>query len=447
MKTLPRIHLILVLFFIIKLLLAALFPVFGDEAYYYIWSLHPQLSYFDHPPMVSWLIYLTHLVLPPGHSLSLRFAFILLSYLTSLVWLKILKEKNFSPATQLWFFILIFLNPLLGIGSIVATPDVPLVFFWSLSYLFFIKILNTKSLFEYAALGVFLGLGFCSKYHIVIFVFSGLIYLVLTQKYKVLRAGGVALTVFFGAALSLPVIIWNMQNQWSSFLFQINHGFGEDGFSWSWPLGYVFAQLIIINPVYAIELFKKIFHVFKTQSDAETDRVFSLSQLGFFLSSSFKSVVEGNWPLTSHLHSLAYVATQASKKVLYGGVAFSVFFYLLIGIFFLHPASEKVRKNLINSAQLEDLYPLIENYKPLYGPSYQVSSLISWRTQTIVPKLRDLSRHDFYDSLPESLPVENKFYALKNDYSHWPEQFNKYKKTKLRVFDKTGIELYELIHE
>jgi 4-amino-4-deoxy-L-arabinose transferase-like glycosyltransferase len=447
LKTQLRIHLFLFLFLTLKLILAAFFPVFGDEAYYYIWSLHPQLSYFDHPPMVSWIISWTHKFLPAGHPLTLRFGFVFLSYLTSLVWLKILNEKNFSLSAKFWFFILIFLNPLLGIGSIVATPDVPLVFFWSLSYLYFLKIINNKSISDYAFLGIFLGLGFCSKYHIVIFVLSGLIYLALSKKYRLLRAQGVVLTVLFGAFFSLPVIIWNMQNEWSSFLFQINHGFGDFGFSWTWPIGYVLAQFIIINPLYAIELFKKLPEIFNSKSELEVDRVFSLSQLGFFLSSSFKSVVEGNWPLTSHLHSLAFTAGGATKKTIYRGIGFSVFFYVLISLFFIHPASEKVRKNLINSSQLEDLYPLVEKYQPLYGPSYQVSSLISWKTQKIVPKLRDLSRHDFYDSLPESLPTESKFYALKNDYSQWPDQFKTFKKTKIRTFDKTGIELYELTHE
>ena len=31
-------------------------PLHFDEAYYWVWSKHPQLSYFDHSPMIAWLI-------------------------------------------------------------------------------------------------------------------------------------------------------------------------------------------------------------------------------------------------------------------------------------------------------------------------------------------------------------------------------------------------------
>ena len=40
---------------VVRLALAARTPVIDDEAYYWIWSRHPALSYLDHPPLVAWL--------------------------------------------------------------------------------------------------------------------------------------------------------------------------------------------------------------------------------------------------------------------------------------------------------------------------------------------------------------------------------------------------------
>jgi 4-amino-4-deoxy-L-arabinose transferase-like glycosyltransferase len=433
------IFIFLVALFIVKLALAVLFPVFGDEAYYYIWSLHPQLSYFDHPPMVSWLIYLSHLIFPAGNPLGLRFSFVFLSFLTSLVWLKILKDKKIENDKQFLFFAFMALNPLLGIGSIVATPDVALAFFWSLSYLFFERLLNSKNIINYTLLGLSLGLGFCSKYHIVVFVISGLIYLTLTKQFKKLKPIGILTTVALGGLTSLPVTIWNAQNEWASFLFQIDHGFGEETFSWSWPLGYLVAQCFIANPFFIYILFKK--------SIDPTQKIFSLSQLGFFLTSSFKSVVEGNWPLTSQFHTSLNGVLGSSKKQIAYAFTFWIFFYILIGGFFLSESGSKVRKNLVNSSQLEDIYPLASTHQPLFGATYQVASLISWKTQSLVPKLNGLSRHDFYDSLPESEPTATKFYVLKLDYSTWPDKYDKYQKIKLQSFDKTGLELYQFSYE
>jgi 4-amino-4-deoxy-L-arabinose transferase-like glycosyltransferase len=434
-----NIFIFLTALFAIKVALSVLFPVFGDEAYYYIWSLHPQLSYFDHPPMVSWLISLSHFVFPAGNSFSLRFPFVLLSFLTSLIWLKILSDKKVGANTQFLFFVFMALNPLLGIGSIVATPDVGLVFFWSLAYLFFERLLSTNKIIDYALLGLSLGLGFCSKYHIVLFVISGLIYLAFSQQFKKLKLVGVLSTLVLGGLSSLPVVIWNSQNNWASFLFQIDHGFGEESFSWSWPAGYLVAQSFIANPFFIFLLFNKTLD--------RAQKIFSLSQLAFFFSSSFKSVVEGNWPLTSQLHTTLNGVINASKKQLQYAFIFWLVFYALICGFFLSEASSKVRKNLINSSQLEEIYPLVSQYQPLYGGTYQVASLLSWKTQSLVPKLNGLSRHDFYDSLPESEPTATKFYVLKLDYSTWPEKYDKYQKIKLQSFDKTGLELYQFSYE
>src|SRR5664280_2844266 len=43
---------------IIHLLLAQQTELIPEEAYYWAYSQHPALSYFDHPPMVAWIIWL-----------------------------------------------------------------------------------------------------------------------------------------------------------------------------------------------------------------------------------------------------------------------------------------------------------------------------------------------------------------------------------------------------
>lgn len=438
MKTSP-IYLLLFISVLVKVLLAAFTPVFGDETYYHLWSTHLQLSYFDHPPAVSWLIWLSQNWTQTNNPLFLRMSFVILSFLTSLVWIKILRLKEFSEASIFKVLLLFLLHPLIGVGSILATPDVPLVFFWSLAYLSFLQIFKKKTYLWYALLGVFLGLGFCSKYHIVLFVISGLVYLFISKSYKLIRLSGVFLTLLFGALFSLPVIVWNAQNNWVSFLFQIDHGFGEDYFVWDWPVGYIVAQFLIVNPLVVISFFKKNWQ--------HVDKVFSLTQLGFFFISSFKGVVEGNWPLASHLHSNTYFVSTASKRLYHYAVAYWIVFYVLIAGFFISSASEDVKRNLVNSTQIEELVPLTEIYSPLYGPTYQISSLLSWKTQKNIPKLRDLARHDFYDSLPESVPTTNVFYVLKYDISEWPVNYSNFEKKKLRSFDKIKISLYQLTKE
>src|SRR5215217_3462094 len=33
-------------------------PLIPEEAYYWMYAQHPAMSYFDHPPMVAWVIWL-----------------------------------------------------------------------------------------------------------------------------------------------------------------------------------------------------------------------------------------------------------------------------------------------------------------------------------------------------------------------------------------------------
>ncbi len=389
--------------------------------------------------MVSWLIYIGHLIVPFQNGFSLRWPFCLLGLFVMYIWLCILREKKLTERQIFLFLIFLTLNPLLGIGSIMATPDMPLVFFWSLSYLFYTRLFESKKLINYAGLGLSLGLGFCSKYHIVLFVLSGIISIILTKKWRQLRKSGILLTLLLGFVFSLPVLIWNSQNEWSSFLFQINHGFGESGFEWNWPLNYILTQFLLVNPV--------IFYYLTREAISKTDSAFTWSQFIFFLTSSFKSIVEGNWPITGHLHALAVATVKMSQRTLQSALLYWLLIYAVLFGFLLSEKSEKVRLNLVNESQLSEIYPLIDQYKPLYGPSYQVASLISWKTGVFIPKLSSLSRIDFFDSLSASTPQNKEFYVLKYNNSAWPDKYVRYNKNKIRSFDKLNLGLYHFIYE
>ncbi len=335
------------------------------------------------------------------------------------------------------------LNPLLGPGSVVATPDVPLVLFWSMSYLAFLGLFEDttvrKKYLNYAFLGAALGLGFCSKYHIVLFVGSGIVAVCFNQLYKRLSFTGVALTVMFGLLFSAPVLLWNYQNDWASFSYQLKHGFGKINYEVGWTFNFYVSQIALMSPVVFFSLFSKRFD--------KTDQVFSFSQIVFFTTSSFKAIVEANWPITAHAHATAHFLDRASnKKIKYTFIYWGIIYVLMI-VFFNLPVAKKVLRNQYRSSQLDELLPTVAKYKPLYGPSYQISSLLTWRTGQFIPKLNGLSRFDFYDTLPESTPVDSKIFVLKHFDSIWPAKYDKYNKIRIEVFENMQIELYQLSHE
>lgn len=375
--------------------------------------------------------------------MALRSFFILASSLTSLVWVLILKKKKLSNSGIQTFLILSILNPLLGPGSVVATPDVPLILFWSLSYYAFINIFECSKTFfkllNYALLGAALGLGFCSKYHIVLFIPAGIVFLFFNKAYKKLNVFGVLVTLLFGFIFSSPVLIWNYQNDWASFIYQLKHGFGKTSYDWRWTVNFYLSQIALMSPLV-------FFSIFEKRPD-KGNQTFSISQLIFFTTSSFKAIVEANWPITSHLHSTAQFTENFSQKKLRFTFFYWTVIYGFIFIFFNLPVGQKTLRNQYRSTQIDALLPLVEKYRPLYGPSYQISALLSWRAQNFISKLNGLSRFDFYDTLPESNPSNNKIFVLKHFDSIWPEKYEKYKKIPLESFENLQIELYQLSYD
>src|SRR5215470_15347866 len=49
---------------VVRLLFVSTTDIANGEAYYYVWSRFPSLSYYDHPPLVGWMPWLTTRVSP-----------------------------------------------------------------------------------------------------------------------------------------------------------------------------------------------------------------------------------------------------------------------------------------------------------------------------------------------------------------------------------------------
>lgn len=429
---------------ILKAAIASFLPLVGDEAYYWIWGQNLQLSYYDHPPAVGVLTWLSSFLSKSvpfvNKTLSVRLPFILMSTITLLVWIKLFQKKEEDSQYLKWFVIFYLLNPLLGVGGVFATPDVPLLFFWSLSYYCAVQAIQSQKNIWYTCLGVFLGLGFCSKYHIVLLPLTILISLWIDKKIKFINFKKLFLTFIFGFIFSLPVLIWNYQNNWVSFLFQINHGFKAKSFDLTWPLSYFAGQILLFNPVLILALIKK------TKSDL--DKNMSLSQWGFFTYSSTKALVEANWPITAHNHGLLALGNKIKSYY-----KLSIFYWIIIWFTLISLFSSSFGKNKFEkfpqAFAAKEIYQDVKEFKPLYGPSYQMASLLTFVSGENIPKLKNLSRYDFYDTLSASQPTTSRFYVLKYDSTDWPIEISslKQKPQLIKKLDKYNLELYLVVNE
>ncbi|WP_413292179.1 ArnT family glycosyltransferase [Bdellovibrio sp. HCB185ZH] len=411
MKDLKRLWLISLF---VKLILAALIPLSADEAYYWVWSHRLQLSYFDHPPMVAWLFSLGHFLEPFLH--SVRWPAVILGHAALWVGIKLLSKHLELEKIRTWIYLVLF-SPLLGFGSLIVTPDLPVIFFWILSLYYLDQVLEKKDLKNYAAFGVALGLGFCAKYHIVLFVPCLLLYLLFEKKWNEVNWKWVPVTLIAGLIFCLPVILWNYQNDFASFKFQLEHGFERPHYNPEWTISYVLAQIAIIFPWVLWAAVRA-----KPAKPVRYMIYFAWLPLLFFLGTSFKALVEANWPIIAYpaMFMLAAMHPRMSQWKKYYIGFFGAVIAAAIVILFV-PQFRSVDPKISEPFIMQTLAQETAEYQPLYGDSYQMSSSLWYFSKSPVFKLKDISRFDFFDTLPEAKPAGNKFYLVKHQGNGLPQ--------------------------
>ncbi len=195
----------------------------NDEAYHYLFTVHRDWSYFDHPPMLM-VIESLGITAAGGlvNPLTLRLGFIAL--FGGSTWLMSRLTSRFY-GERAGFYAALGLNLsayFTAAASSFALPDGPLIFFWLLTLNTIATALERpERLRPWIWVGVAWGGTLLSKYHGV-FLPAGLtLYLVFdrSRRFVLLRPGPYLATAI-GLICFAPVIYWNSTHDWASFAFQ-----------------------------------------------------------------------------------------------------------------------------------------------------------------------------------------------------------------------------------
>ena len=65
--------------------------------------------------------------------------------------------------------------------------------------------------------------------------------------------------------------------------------------------------------------------------------------------------------------------------------------------------------------EFQNLAEETKEFQPLYASSYQMASSLWYFSKIPVFKLKDISRFDFFDTLPEAIPQSEVFYLVKRE--------------------------------
>lgn len=289
-----------------------------DEAYQWGWSKHIALSYFSKPPLIAYTQFLgTHIW---GDSMfGVRFFSPVIAAVLSCLLLRFV-ARQFSAKAGVIVILICAVTVLTAVGATLMTVDPLSVLFWTASMIVGWRAIQPDGTTRHWIwVGLWLGLGFLSKYTNLFQLLSFLLFFLLwPPARKHLRRPGPYLALLITLLSAIPVLVWNAQHDWITV-----HHVASDGhldktwqFSWKDPFKYfaefMGAELGLLNPVFFAGIFIAIFGFWKDKKlsqsagaveKARHDRYplklylfcMGASVFGFYLLFSFHSRIYPNW--------------------------------------------------------------------------------------------------------------------------------------------------------
>lgn len=248
------------------------FDLFFDEAQYWYWSLTPDLGYYSKPPIIAWIITLTTSVC--GHEeWCIRLGSPILHALTAYGIYRITLELYQQYKTACIASLVYLTLPATTLSSALISTDPALLCCWTYALLFFIKAINTDHNKYWVLTACFSGLGMLSKYNMLIFLPSALLFLYLSEKHQHhLKSPKLWYTALGALILFLPNLYWNAANGFVSFLHtkdNANFSGGEALINLDKCIEFLASQLGVFGPILGIVLFATVIRHYKIKTNEQ----------------------------------------------------------------------------------------------------------------------------------------------------------------------------------
>ena len=441
--------------FLINIIQATFTELIFDEAYYWYYAQNPSWGYFDHPPMVAFLIHLGSLLF--NGELGIRFMSCLLGVGTFLlIWALIddPKKKDFIPH----FYILMFSMTLLNAYGFFILPDTPLLFFTALFLWVYKKFLNSPNYLISIALGLVIAALMYSKYHAFLVIF-----LVFLSNLKLARSKFAWLAVFVSLICYAPHFLWLYNNDFVSIKYHLFDRPNRPYEFMDFTLGF-FLNLVAIFGLTFPWIYRSLLRTKATDLFTRALMFVSYGILLFFFASSFQRRVQTQWIIIICIPMaiLTYqymLQNSSARRWIYrmGLVNIVLLLYLRIGLVFepLFPVVYETHgnKNWVKNitTQIGDIPVVFENsYRmaPMFAyysgnPSYSLNNVWYRQNQYTIDdseekirgqKVLYVSRFLKQRDIDFTMPDGTLFYGL------YIEPFESFRNLKV-VFDESPVSL------
>ena len=326
-------------FLVLRVIISIKLNLTDDEAYYYTWTKHLSYSYFDHPPMVAYFLKLSTLIFGETN-LAMRVPGLVGSLVSSVFIYKIVYYFSKDEKKAFWGLGVYQVLPIFSMGAIMTLPDTPLMLFYVLSLWVFIKIVYEKKSHYWYYLGVLMGLGFLSKYNMVLVYPSVFFFLLFSKedRYWFKRkepylAFGISLLFF------IPVILWNMEHNWASFGFHLKDRQSSTfAFRPKYFFRFLLAQLVVASAILFFAFWKDIWQNFKKR-DVKLLAWFAFPIFIVFGISSISNASKIHWTAMAFIPMIIISSMYKTWKPLFTKIAvgFAIVLTSIIYIQGLYP--------------------------------------------------------------------------------------------------------------
>lgn len=333
-SNLPKLFLyFLGILFIVNILQSYFTELIYDEAYYWYYAQDMAWGYFDHPPMVAFLIKISSLFF--NGELGVRFTGCILSMGTTvLIWLSIDDPKKSMYIPH--FFVLLFSMTLLNAYGFFMLPDTPLLFFTALFLLVYKRFLRNQTIMISLIMGLVMAALMYSKYHAVLVILC-----VLVSNLKLIFNKHAWLAVIVAIVSYTPHLVWLYKHNFVSIMYHLyerpNQAYDFNEFT----LGY----LLNIVAIFGLTFPFIYWALFKTKSTNKFIKALLFLVYGillFFFISSFNRRVQTQWIVVVSIPAaiLAYnymIDHHSARKWIYrlGLVNILLLLYLRLGLIYV----------------------------------------------------------------------------------------------------------------
>ena len=301
----------------------------SDEAYYWLWGQHPDLSYYDHPPLQAWIQGIFTAIF--GRSaFALRlpnlFSNIAFFYTYYLIVRYLHKTLEFRRV-----ILLVLASPLYFIFLGLAWHDHLLITFSLISAYLFIRFLDGYLADErgetWRLYGSAIAFSFAllSKYNAVFVAIGFFATLITTPRLRSLFRDR---RLYFGIAIALtaliPIGLWNVSNDFQSFRYYVDRSVHPvvPGIKFGSFLGFTLVSFLVVSPFCWIGFYRLL----KTRLQVTSIYpivafwIFSLSSIALTIISLISAALY-YWNITAYLllfPLLPLVLKKINAHLIYG---------------------------------------------------------------------------------------------------------------------------------